>query len=509
MEATMTLRRPSSEDLIDISDRYHLNLTEDELAVFYDLTRAVLEGYDELDQYPDPLRQVIPAVRIPGPRPTPDEDPLNGIVRYCNVKATGAARGALAGKRIGTKDTISVAGIPLTCGSRLLYDYVPDSDATIVTRILKAGGHITAILNTDDFAFSGGGHTSAYGPGLNPANPKYAAGGSSCGSAIAPATGQVDIALGGDQGGSIRIPASWSGIVGLKPTHGLVPYTGIVGFDHTIDHIGPMANTVEDVALMLKVIAGKDDSCIDPRQPDSVPLSNYPAALTGKIKGLRIAVVNEGFGTPESMPKVDAAVREAAKFLTKLGAKVKKISVPEHRHTVPIWNCVAIEGGIDSFYHGHAVYQHKGWYNTRLMSAMGRAIKTHGGDFSPTAKLGTLLGHYMRENYDGVFYGRAQNMSRRLTAAYDKVFEEFDIVLMPTTPQTAHKLPASPEEDRMEHVAQALNMVRNTATFDLTGHPSISVPCRDVKGLPIGLMLTGAQFNDATVLKVAHAYMTA
>ncbi len=505
----MTLRRPSSEDLIDISDRYHLNLTEAELEVFYTLTAEVLEGYDELDQYPDPVRQVTPAVRIPGARPGPDEDPLNGIVRYCDVKATGAGKGALSGKRIGTKDTICVAGIPTTCGSRLLYDYVPDIDATVVMRILEAGGHITAILNTDDFAFSGGGHTSTYGPGLNPTNPRHAAGGSSCGSAIAPATGLVDIALGGDQGGSIRIPAAWSGIVGLKPTHGLVPYTGIVGFDQTIDHIGPMATTVEDVALLLQVIAGKDDTCIDPRQPDKLKVPKYSAALGGSVKGMKIAVIKEGFGTPESMPRVDTAVREAAKFLARKGARVKQVSVPEHLQTVPIWNCIAIEGGVDSFYHGHAAYQNKGWYNTRLMSAMGRAIKTHGGDFSPTAKLGALLAHYMRENYDGVLYGRAQNLSRQLTAAYDKVFEEFDIVLMPTTPQTAHKVPAAPEEDRTEHISQALNMVRNTAAFDLTGHPSITVPCRGVKGLPIGLMLTGAQFDDATVLKVAHAYMNA
>jgi len=505
----MTLRRPSSKDLIDISDRYHLNLTEEEQAVFYDLTRAVLEGYDELDQYPDPVRPVTPAVRIPGARPTPEEDPLNAIVRRCDVKATGAARGPLAGKRIGIKDTVCIAGMPTTCGSRLLYDFVPDIDATVVMRILKAGGHITAILNTDDFAFSGGGHTSTYGVGLNPVNKKHTAGGSSCGSAIAPATGLVDIALGGDQGGSIRIPAAWSGIVGMKPTHGLVPYTGIVGFDQTIDHIGPMARTVEDAALMLKVIAGKDDTCIDPRQPDKVRVPDYPDALAGGVKGLRIAVVKEGFGTPESMPAVDTAVRAAAKFLGKLGAKVKQISVPEHKMVVPIWNCVAIEGGIDSFYHGHAAYQNKGWYNPRLMSAMGRAIKTHGGDFSPSAKLGVLLGHYMRENYDGVFYGRAQNLSRVLTAAYDRVFDDFDLVLMPTTPQTAHKVPAMPEENRTEHVTQALNMVRNTAAFDLTGHPSITVPCRGVKGLPVGLMLTGAQFDDATVLRAAQAYMTA
>ena len=505
----MTLRRPSQEDLIDISDRYGLRLTEAELEDFHDLAHAVLKGYDELDQYPDPVRPVTPAVRIPGPRPDPSEDPLNGIVRYCDVKAVDTAPGPLSGKRIGIKDTVCIAGIPITCASRLLYDYVPDIDATVVMRILRAGGHITAILNTDDFAFSGGGHTSAYGVGLNPVDSNHTAGGSSCGSAIAPATGQVDIALGGDQGGSIRIPASWSGIVGLKPTHGLVPYSGIVGFDQTIDHIGPMAKRVDDVALLLQVIAGRDDTCIDPRQPDAIEVPDYTGALTGDLKGLRIAVLQEGFGTPVSMPEVDEAVREAAKFLTTLGATLEEVSVPEHRRVVPIWNCVAIEGGIDSFYHGHAAYQTKGWYNTRLMSAMSRAIKTHGCDFSPTAKLGTLIGHYMRETYDGVFYGRAQNMSRRLTAAYDKVLREYDLLLMPTTPQTAHAIPAMPEDNRKEHIVQALNMVHNTAAFDLTGHPSVTVPCRDVKGLPVGLMLTGAHFAEATVLRAAHAYAEA
>jgi amidase len=502
----MTIRRPSRENLIDIGIRTGLDLTEAEVDDFLPLTAAVIAGYDELDQYPDPVRQVVPAVRIPGSRPKPEDDPLNGVVRTCSVKAANDPKGPLSGKRIGIKDTICVAGIPISCASRLLYDYVPDIDATIVKRILEAGGHITAILNTDDFAFSGGGHTSVYGVGLNPVDPKHAAGGSSCGSAIAPATGIVDIAMGGDQGGSIRIPAAWSGIVGLKPTHGLVPYTGIVGFDLTIDHIGPMARSVEDVALMLGVIAGRDDTCIDPRQPQEIAVTDYAAALTGSVKGLKIAVIREGFGGPEAMPEVDKAVVEAAKYLKDLGAKVTEVSVPEHRTVVPIWNCIAIEGGVDSFYHGHAAYQTKGWYNPRLMSAMSRAIQTNGTDFSPTAKLGVLIAHYMRERYHGVFYGRAQNLSRVLTAAYDKVFEAFDLTLMPTTPQTAHKVPPMPEEDRKAHVVQALNMVCNTAAFDLTGHPSVTVPCRDVKGLPVGLMLTAAHFNDATALRAAQAY---
>ncbi len=502
----MTLRRPDATEIGAIGEAMQLDLTSAEIATLEPIIAAVMDGYDALDQMPDPLRAVTPAVRIPGSRPSPEEDPLNGIVRTCSVKAVPEVSGPLTGKSIGVKDTVCVAGLPMTCASRLLYDYTPDIDATVVKRILEAGGHITAVLNTDDFAFSGGGHTSCYGPGRNPADPAHAPGGSSNGSATATATGQVDIALGGDQGGSIRIPASFSGVVGHKPTHGLVPYTGIVGFDQTIDHIGPMAKTVADCALLLGVIAGVDDTAIDPRQPDSIPQADYASALTGDVTGLRIAVVKEGFETPESTDAVNAAVRGAAEKLAAMGAEVAEVSVPMHTAVVPLWNCIAIEGGIDSFYRGHTAFQTKGYYNPRLISAMMRAVKTHAHDLSPTAKLGTVIGEYMRRRYDGVFYARAQNLSRTLTAAYNQVFEDADLVLMPTTPQQAHRMPAMPEIDRAEHIGQALNMVANTATFDLTGHPSISVPVKGVDGLPVGLMLTGRHFDDATVLRAAHAY---
>lgn len=501
----MTIRRPSRQDIIELSARTHVNLTEVEVEVIHELVNVNLDSYDVLDQMPDPVRAITPAVRIPGGRPSPKDDPLNTIVRNVDVKAVDA-KGPLSGKTVGIKDTVCVAGIPTTCGSRLLYDYTPDVDATVVKRILEAGGHITAMLNTDDFSFSGAGHTSTYGPGLNPVNQKHVAGGSSCGSAGAVATGLVDLALGGDQGGSIRMPASWSGIVGLKPTHGLVPYTGIAGFDPTIDHIGPMTRTVEDAALLLSVIAGKDETSADPRQPSEIKSVDYVGGLGGSLKGLRIGVVEEGFITPAAMDNVNKAVREAIKYLEALGATVESISVPEHSSVMPIWTAVAVEGGLDAFYHGLAPYGTKSWYNTRQMAAMSKAIKTNGGDFSPTAKVGVILAAYMKEQYHGVFYGRAQNLSRQLTLAYDNVFSKFDLVVMPTTPQTAHEVPPMPEVDRGAHIRQALNMLWNTATFDLTGHPSISVPCKGVKGLPVGLMFTGKAFDDATVLRAAHAY---
>jgi len=503
----MTVRRLSKEDVTRIAARHGLGLGEAEIAEDVALCNGVLDGYDALDALPEPPRPVIGAVRDPGRRATREEDPLNGVVRFCDVHAVAPSGDALAGMRIGVKDTVAVAGVPLSCGSRLLYDYTPEIDATVTRRILYAGGRITAVLNTDDFAFSGGGHTSTYGPGLNPANPDHAAGGSSCGSAIAVATDIVDLALGGDQGGSIRIPAAWSGIVGLKPTHGLVPYTGIVGFDLTIDHIGPMTRTVADAALLLEVIAGPDDTAIDPRQPGRIERQDYTAALTGSVEGLRIGVVEEGFGTPDSMAEVDEAVRRAAKALARAGATVESVSVPEHAWAVPVWNAVAIEGGVDSFHHGHAAYQTQGFYDTRLMSAMKRAMKTHGRDFSATAKLGLLVADYMADHYEGTFYGKAQNLSRAIARAYDRVLAGFDLLLMPTTPQTAHKAIPSQEDDRIAHVSRALDMIRNTAVFDLTGHPAISVPCRDVSGLPVGLMLVGGQFRDDVVLRAAHAYL--
>ncbi|MBD9541391.1 amidase [Ensifer sp. ENS04] len=502
----MTLRRPSRQDIVALSMQTNVNLTEAELDVIHELVNLNMDTYDELDQMPDPVREITPAVRIPGARPTRDEDPLNAIVRYVDVTAVDRTKGPLSGKRIGIKDTVAVAGIPTTAASRLLYDYTPDVDATVVKRILEAGGHITAMLNTDDFSFSGAGHTSAYGPGLNPADPKYLAGGSSCGSASAVATGLVDMALGGDQGGSIRMPASWSGIVGLKATHGLVPYTGIAGFDPTIDHIGPMTRTVEDAALFLSVIAGKDETSADPRQPSHIERRDYSGALTGSIKGLRIAVVDEGFHTPESTEYVNATVLKAIEHLRGLGAIIETVSVPEHRTVMPIWTAVAVEGGLDAFNHGLAPYGTKAWYNTRQMAAMSKAMKTNGGDFSPTTKVGVILAAYMKQQYHGVFYGRAQNLSRRLTSAYDQVLSKYDLVVMPTTPQTAHEVLPSPEVDRRAHISQALNMLWNTATFDLTGHPSISVPCRDVSGLPVGLMFTGRAFDETTVLRAAHAY---
>src|SRR5437763_9632150 len=225
--------------------------------------------------------------RSGGYRPSAEENPLNAWYQKCSIK--GAASGILAGKRIAIKDNVCVAGVPMMNGSSVLESYVPEFDATIVTRILDAGGEIVGKAVCEHLCFSGGSHTSDTGPVLNPHDHTRSAGGSSSGSTALVVASECDMAIGGDQGGSIRIPSCWCGAYGLKPTYGLVPYTGIFPIELTLDHTGPMARTVADVALLLEVIAGPDG--LDPRQRADLQGDGYTRAPTGHARELRLGIV--------------------------------------------------------------------------------------------------------------------------------------------------------------------------------------------------------------------------
>jgi len=322
-----------------LAEANHFEITDSEMAAFEAMIPGLFESYDILEQLPETRTPLRYPSRDAGSRPSPEEDPYNAILRRCTLR--GATGGKLSGKRIGLKNNICVAGMPMTCASLMLEDYIPDTDATIVTHMLNEGAEITAILNLDNFAFSGAGDTSAFGPTLNPHNTDYLAGGSSGGSAAGLYYDDIDITIGGDQGGSIRIPASFCGVVGHKPTHGLVPYTGIVGIDNTFDHAGPMARTVYEAALLLEVIAGKDP--LDPRQGE-VATQPYTEALNDDTSGLRIGVVTEGFGMPESDLAVDYRVRQALRGLAEAGATVSDVSIP--------WQTKARGGGLGSHSRG-------------------------------------------------------------------------------------------------------------------------------------------------------------
>ena len=389
----------------------------------------------------------------------------------------------------------------MSCGSLVLEGYIPDTDATIVTRLLDAGAEIVATLNMDNFAFSGAGDTSAQGAVLNPHNTDYLAGGSSGGSAAALYYDDIDVTIGGDQGGSIRIPASWCGVVGLKPTHGLVPYTGIVGIDNTFDHAGPMARTVADVALTLEVIAGKDP--IDPRQGD-VPVQPYTEALGRGANGLRVGVLAEGFGWGISEPDVDSGVNKAMQVFSELGAQTAEVSVPDHREAGGIiWGLIA--EGATAYLRSNGMGHHwQGLYNPSLVETLGKSLRAQGNDLPPTVKLVLLVGSYMGEQYHGRMYAKAQNLRRVLRASYDRVLERVDVLAMPTTPMKAHK--HEPDLGPQGIVSHGWDMLGNTAPFNMTGHPAISIPCGKSGGLPLGLMLVGRHFDDATLFQAAHAF---
>lgn len=494
-----TIRRPTPGEIEELAARHNMSLSDEEVETFHELIDRSLEAYEGLDEFSEPRSEFRHTDRDPGYEPDENEDPLNAFVRKCRIE--GESEGPLAGYEIGLKDNVAVAGVELTCGSRPLQEYVPSADATIVRRLLDAGGTIVGKLNMEDMAYSGTGELSATGPVYNPHDTDYLAGGSSSGSAAAVVAGDVDVSIGGDQGGSIRIPASWCGCVGLKPTHGLVPYTGIVGIDPTIDHAGPMATNVTDCARVLEVIAGTDP--LDPQTKDANPVA-YEDALTDGPADVTVGVLTDGFGFEQSEQAVDDTVAAAIDRFEEAGATIREVSVPEHEHGMAILDAIAAEGMVSLVRNDGLPRFVDGRYDVGFAEAFGGARRTRADDFPPTLKLVLVLGEYLADRYKGTYYAKAQNLKRELAGSYDDALEDVDVLAMPTLPYSPPEVDTDPTLKDL--LARQLDMRPNTAPFDATGHPAISVPCGTANGLPVGLMLVGEQFADDTVLSAAHAF---
>jgi amidase len=494
----MAVKRPTPAQLHAVARDLGMTLTDEDVVSFLALMQGSLAAYDAVDAMPD-YRPEVRYPRTPGYRPEGAENRYNAW--YVKTTLKGAPTGKLAGKTVALKDNICLAGVPMMNGASTLEGYVPDVDATVVTRILDAGGTIVGKVHCEYFCFSGGSHTGAAGPVHNPHRMGYSAGGSSSGSAVVVAVGEVDMALGGDQGGSIRIPSSFCGIYGMKPTHGLVPYTGIMPIELTLDHTGPMTRTVADNALLLEVIAGLDG--LDPRQY-APRAADYTKALGQGAGGLKIGVVAEGFAHPNSEKQVDTKVRSGAELFAKLGAKVEEISIPLHAAGPAIWTPIALEGATELMMKGNGMGTNwRGLFVTSLLDAHS-AWRHRADELSDTLKLSMLLGHYFTKHYRGHFYAKAQNLSRRLRAAYDAMLATHDLLLMPTLPIKATPLPP-PGAPREIYIQRAFEMITNTAPFDATGHPAMTLPCGMADGLPVGLMLIGKHYDEPTIYRAAHA----
>lgn len=494
----MTVKRPTLSQMRDMANRFGMSLTDGELAEFSEIMEPYVQAYDRLDATPDYLPEVR-YPRSPGHFPDFAENPLNAW--YVKTEVRGAPDGPLRGKRIALKDTVCLAGVPMMNGSSIMEGYTPEIDATIVTRMLDAGAVITGKAHCENFCLSGGSHTNAKGPVHNPWKHGFMAGGSSGGSAALVAAGEVDMAIAGDQGGSIRIPSSNCGVYGMKPTHGLVPYTGVMPVEQTIDHVGPMTNCVADNALLLEVLAGEDG--LDPRQyaPQTF---RYTEALGRGAQGLRIGVLKEGIHRPESDPDVDHKVLAAAERFRELGARVEEVSIPEHHLAVDCWTAITVEGLQDHMMHGNSAgTNYRGLFLPSMIDHMAQ-WRSRADELSHSLKVCMFLGEFFQEQYRGRFYGKAQNLMRRVNQKYAQAFGQYDLLLMPTVPMKPQPIPPADCSISL-YVQRAFEMIGNTAPFN-GGLPAMNVPCGLSEGLPIGMMLVGPKFGELKIYQAAHAF---
>lgn len=501
---------PSRAEIGELGAKYRMDLDEEDIEAFADLLPLLMESYERVagmaaEDRSENHRDAVTDHRYFTFRPP--VNPHNVWITQCSIP--GAEHGPLAGYEVGLKDNIMVAGMPMTCGCEAFREYVPVRDATIVSRLLNAGATITGKLAMDAMAFASSGELSYTGPVTNPRAPHHLAGGSSSGPAAAVAAGEVDVAIGTDQAGSIRIPASFCGCVGLKPTHGLVPYTGIVGQGYTFDHVGPLADSVADCARVLSAIAGREERhglTIDSRQRGAIPRTTseeYLSAVDDR-GDIDIGVVSEGFDRPRSEPGTDETVRDALIDFEGRGVALEDISIPPHTDGMHVWACVIAESNVALFESNGVGYFVEGEYDTGFAGAFGEAMEAAADTLPRSMQLTLIVGRYMADRYHGRYHALAQNLRRTLRRAYDAALESVDVLALPTTIYPAYE--QQQNTTRVEEVQRAYGAIENTSPFDMTGHPAISVPCGTTDGLPVGVMFVAERFDEATLLRVANQF---
>lgn len=501
---------PDVDEVVAVARELGIHLGPDEAVKYREYLVQQLEQLDTFVQarLEEPGPPMVSALRGPGYRPGPEEDPLNAWMWKCRIEGTG--EGLLAGKTVSFKDHIAVAGIPMSFGSFALEGFVPDFDATVVTRVLNEGATIIGknVMNGLSGGFGTGGGIGDYGRPLNPHNHDHVTGGSSSGSAAAVAAGQVDISFGGDQGGSIRIPAAYSGIVGHKPTFGLLSHFGIgFGSDPSIDYTGPLARNVEDAAATLQATAGYDP--YDPRQRREVPASiDVLSRLTEGVSGLRLGVLEEGFDDAEV--EVRDMVMTAVDLLAEAGAEVSRVSVPEHRTVRPAYAALTGEGALAVFRTGFYGAFARTYYPASVITAINKLWDTQADVLVPRTKLSLIAAEMSRRHYHGRAYARAQNVRTTYIQAYNAVLASVDVLVMPTCITTAPRnhTPGSYLEAVEANLATINSSgSRNTMPFNYTGHPALALPVgKSSSGLPISMQLVGRFFDDPLLMRTAYAY---
>jgi aspartyl-tRNA(Asn)/glutamyl-tRNA(Gln) amidotransferase subunit A len=419
----------------------------------------------------------------------------------------GEPLGPLAGLPVAIKDLICVEGEPTTCSSRMLKNFRPPYDATVITKLKAAGAVLFGKTNMDEFAMGSSTENSAYGPTRNPWDEERIPGGSSGGSAAAVAADLAPVSLGSDTGGSIRQPAAVCGVVGMKPTYGRVSRYGLIAFASSLDQIGPFAHDLTDTALLLQAIAGHDP--LDSTSVDT-PVPDYPATLDQRPEGLRVGLVREFFGAGLD-PEVEAAVREAVRVFEAEGATVHDVSLPHSMYGVPAYyivapaECSSNLARYDGTIFGHRAEDDSPQYSGEeaLPPLVRMMMASRAEGFGAEVKRRIMLGTFaLSAGYADQYYNQALKVRRLIRNDFDTAFREVDVLLGPTSPTPAFRLG--------ERTANPLAMYLSdiyTITANLAGIPGLSMPCGLTKsGLPIGLQLLAPAFAEETLLRAGRLF---
>ena len=407
----------------------------------------------------------------------------------------GADDGPLAGRTVAVKDNISTEGVRTTCGSRMLEDYVPPYDATVVAALKEAGATVVGKANMDEFGMGSTTETSAFGPTPNPVDESRVSGGSSGGSAAAVAAGEADLALGTDTGGSVRNPAAFCGVVGIKPTYGLVSRYGLVAYANSLEQIGPLAPTVEEAAALLDVISGRDDRDATTRSEGDD--TDFAGAADGDVEGMTIGIPTELVdGVDEG---VKARFDEAIESLEAQGATTREVSLESVAHAVQAYYVIAMSEASSNLARYDGVrYGRSGGYEGNWNEAFAGAREEGFGD---EVKRRVLLGTYaLSAGYHDKYYKKAQDARAWVKRDFDAAFEHVDVLASPTMPTTAFALGESLDDPLQMYLADA-----NTVPVNLANLPAISVPAGESGGLPVGVQFIGPAFGEETIVRAGSA----
>jgi aspartyl-tRNA(Asn)/glutamyl-tRNA(Gln) amidotransferase subunit A len=402
--------------------------------------------------------------------------------------------GQLCGIPIAIKDNISTKGIRTTCASKILTGYIPPYDAHVIEKLKASGAIIIGKTNMDEFAMGSSTETSFYGPTLNPWDVDRVPGGSSGGSAAAVAGGEASISLGSDTGGSVRCPASFCGVVGLKPTYGVISRYGLISYANSLEQIGPFAGSVRDVAALFDVVAGHD-----PRDSTSVDMEvNYSSALINDVKGLKIGIPQEYFGD-RTDKNVEKSVRDAINTLEGLGASSVEVNMPHTKYALSAYYIIAMSEAssnlarFDGMRYGLRS-EDSDWHTTFS------TIRSEG--FGDEVKRRILLGTYaLSAGYHDKYYLKALKIRTLIKQDFERAFKDTDVLIAPTMPFPAFKIGEKIDDPISLYLADV-----DTVPINLAGVPSISVPCGFAEGLPIGMQVIGKHFDEAAILRTAYTF---